>query len=105
MRNMCPNPGCAAVYGLTPQHVGRQFACRKCGIGLVVDVDGLRLSEGTPAVPSPEASDDLASAAQAASAAPRLRRGPLSGAAVLDTLRADPFTYLFGAGTVLAILF
>jgi hypothetical protein len=105
MRNMCPNPGCAAVYGLTPQHVGRQFACRKCGVMLAVDVDGLRLADGAPAAPAETSGDaELAAAASAASAAPRLR-GRLDRAAVLDSVRADPFTFLFGAGTVLAILF
>src|SRR5688572_18974653 len=100
MRNMCPNPGCAAVYGLTPQHVGRQFACRKCGIALAVDLDGLRLAESAPQ-PPPDDSD----LAAAAASAPCLRPSPLGRTAFLDSVRADPLTYLFGAGTVLAILF
>ncbi len=52
MNNICP--GCGAGYNVTPQHVGRQLACKKCGAMLVVKVDGLHLATAEPIVPSAE---------------------------------------------------
>ena len=44
MNNTCPS--CGSVYGVTPQHVGREFSCRKCGASLVVREGGLELAGG-----------------------------------------------------------
>jgi hypothetical protein len=60
MRAFCPNSGCDAVYNLNPQHVGKQFNCRKCGTALAVESDGLRIVTQAgppemPAVPTPAA--------------------------------------------------
>ncbi|HKB34874.1 MAG TPA: hypothetical protein VKD72_00375, partial [Gemmataceae bacterium] len=48
MQNTCPNPTCGAMYNLTPQHVGRSFACKKCGSTLVVSAAGLELAGTQP---------------------------------------------------------
>jgi ribosomal protein S27AE len=64
MNNLCPN--CGAAYNVTPQHVGRQLACKKCGAMLAVKQDGIHLAEAEPIgetvepVPGAEASEDYA---------------------------------------------
>src|SRR5262249_41488900 len=45
MQNTCPS--CGAMYNLTAQHVGRHFACKKCGAALAVGPTGVE-REGGP---------------------------------------------------------
>ncbi len=55
MNNICP--GCGAGYNVTPQHVGRQLACKKCGAMLVVKTDGLHLATAEPVGQAAEPDD------------------------------------------------
>jgi len=96
MQNICPNPGCGAQYNLSPQHVGRQFACRKCGILLSVDAEGLKLAEG--------AASSVAPAPLPPQPAPAPLRSEL-GAHMLGAMNLDVFTWVFGAGAMLVIVF
>lgn len=71
MNNTCPS--CGSVYGVTPQHIGREFKCRKCGAALVVKEEGLQLAGGeTPPAEEQEPFDE--GMGDTAGAAPRSRR-------------------------------
>ncbi len=73
MNNTCPN--CASVYGVGPQHVGRQFNCRKCSAALVVSEDGLQLAgAATQRVGSNEPAEEPENLGDTARVAPRVRR-------------------------------
>ncbi|MFO0807154.1 MAG: DUF4282 domain-containing protein [Gemmataceae bacterium] len=49
MNNTCPT--CGSGYNLTAAHIGRQFACKKCGDTLLVTADGLRSGRNPSSVP------------------------------------------------------
>jgi hypothetical protein len=96
MKNECP--ACGAVYSVTPQHIGRRIACKKCGAGLVVEAEGIELAgaaarsgdvpptyaEGVPA-PLPAPVQPLAGLAPAAEESP-YRRAPAGSSVLVDYL-------------------
>ncbi|MBI1918793.1 MAG: hypothetical protein HYS12_29215 [Planctomycetes bacterium] len=98
MQNTCPNPTCGAMYNLTPQHVGRSFACKKCGSTLVVSAAGLELAGVVPAGTEP--------LVQPVDEDPAPMRRPSSfgvgaGAAFSrfwERIKADTPTWLLGVG-------
>ena len=103
MQNTCPNPGCGAMYNLTSQHVGRSFACKKCGATLVVGDHGLELAGG----------GDAAEPMVASSEDPTPMRRPTrmgSGGAGMafkqfwERVKADSSTWLFGLGAFFTII-
>jgi hypothetical protein len=118
MNNACPQSGCDAIYNLTAQHVGKQFACRKCGTLLFVETEGLRAVDphaphlpeasppaaGRPAAPpgSPVGANDI----------PLVPRRPAQPSAFGLALRSfgrrltdDLSSWLFGAGAFLVVVF
>ena len=107
MNNTCPS--CGSVYGVTPQHVGRQFACRKCGAALAVNEEGLQLAGGAAAPPAEEegAGDTDVDTARVA---PRSRRGRGAGGGFGDYLAFRKMIVpiliqvIFWAGTALFII-
>src|SRR5215467_5117488 len=96
MQNTCPNPTCGAMYNLTPQHIGRSFACKKCGSTLVVTPAGLELAGGGPVGTEPFGEP------MGAEPAPMRRTssfGSSAGAAFSqfwERLKADVPTWLLG---------
>lgn len=106
MNNTCPSPNCGAVYNLTPAHVGRSFVCKKCNSSLIVTAQGLELQ--APAYP-PEPPDvgviEEASPVPRATGRVRSRGGSESLQKLIERLKTDSFTWLFGSGLVLVILF
>jgi len=114
MQNACPNPGCDAVYNLSPQHVGRQFACRKCAAQLFVDSGGLRLTDTNAlrlpdAAPSAEPNPPQRAPAPASSmgqSIPAPSAGPRPHVAgFMGTVMGDLFTWVFGLGALLVVFF
>jgi hypothetical protein len=102
MQGTCPNPGCGAAYTLAAQNVGRQFACRQCGVMLKVEADGLHLAAEpiAAATPAAAAAPTAAAASRAAGAAKAFAKGP-----ALSHLKENLCDWLFGAGAVLVIIF
>jgi hypothetical protein len=98
MDKFCPAPGCGATYNVSQHHVGRRFPCNKCGSPLVITAEGIRL-----AGPAPGAEFALATAIDDEAHVPaRPRRaGPSFWTRVLN----DLFSWLFGVGLFLLILF
>src|SRR5438552_7835799 len=105
MQNTCPNPSCGAMYNLAAAHVGRSFACKKCGSTLLVTAAGLELA-GAPASvqvepigPTPGGED------------PSMRRPPRfsagAGAAFGEfwaKVKADLPTWLLGIGIFFVVV-
>ena len=114
MQNSCPS--CGAMYNLTPQHVGRHFGCKKCGASLSVGPDGLEIEGAAPVQPIgslPElgiADEPLPAPAPAATpvrTGPRSNFGSNFGAffkRLWERIKADPPTWLFGAGAFLVVI-
>src|SRR4051794_37556888 len=117
MNAVCPNPLCGTSYNLTPQHIGRQFVCRKCGSVLAAEADGLHLASETSAAPhaapAPAAGPSAAGYGNPAptAAAPTGGGAGFSGrpafdpSALVQRARTHLFTLLFGAGAFLTIVF
>ena len=100
MNTSCPS--CGTLYSITPQHVGREVSCRKCGSLLVVTSDALQLASASAPSPDDEAEDvDLPMRGRAAPPRPRAAPG------LTDAMGrvADGPTWCFGAGAFLVILF
>jgi hypothetical protein len=111
MNNICPNPGCGAVYNITPQHVGRRLICKKCAAPLLVTDYGLQVEAGAPAgVPPAEGAPFPPHAPELPAAPPPApRRGP-SGpnpfTRFLDWVKGvEVATWLFGVGAFLVIMY
>src|SRR4051794_34468639 len=112
MNAACPNPLCGTSYNLTPQHIGRQFVCRKCGSVLSAETDGLHLASQTAAAPHAAPPPAVGPAAgYGTPAPPAAAGGGFSGRLAFDPnsivrrARAHLFTLLFGAGAFLTIVF
>lgn len=111
MNNLCP--GCQTAYSVQPQHVGRRITCKKCGAGLVVEEDGLRMTSPPPP-PAPPEENPLAAVEPpppVEEPPPRIARPRRSlnlGAVFTEFFQNNRellASTLFGAGTVLVILF
>jgi len=90
MNNTCPS--CGSVYGVSAQHVGRQFNCRKCNAALVVAEDGLQLAgAATQRVDASEAAAEEEHLSDTARVAPRPRRGRTAGGGLGDYLTFRKF--------------
>ncbi len=103
MQNTCPNPNCGAMYNLTAQHVGRSFACKKCGATLVVSASGLEIAGPPPVVEAM----GYPSADEPPLPSRRPRTGPGAGAffaQAWERIRSDAATWVFGAGAFFVIL-
>jgi hypothetical protein len=106
MQNTCPNPGCGAMYNLTPQHVGRSFVCKKCGATLHVTDDGLELA-GTAPAGAPGAESFTPAAEDPTPMRRPTRVGKGAGVFFRDfwgRVRNDVSTWLFGVGAFFAII-
>jgi hypothetical protein len=95
MNNVCPSPGCGAVYQINSHHVGRRLTCKKCAAALVVTDVGLEV-EGADGPPAALAEPVPAGAARGNFwAALRARMHSF----------ADTPTWLFGSGAFLVIFY
>lgn len=106
MNNTCPQPGCGAVYNVTPQHIGRRMNCKRCGTALMVTVDGIQFADALPA------GGPLAAAAaqedEALQQTPSQRLRSLGGGFAFPNIFAklpDLPTWFFGAGAFIVIIF
>ena len=118
MQIACPNSACGAPYTVSQQHLGRQFACRKCGAMIAVDESGARLVSAAMQ-PAGAAAETNANAAWESSSevsdvpaytpAPasmrRTRRRGSTGIPLVDQLLEDPTTLAFAIGSVIVIFF
>ena len=114
MQNTCPNATCGAMYNLTPQHIGRTFACKKCGSTLVVTANGLEIAGGVqPHVDfggaTAAAVEPVVQAAEVEPAPMRSRShfGPGAGAAFgqfWERIKGDLPTWLLGIGIVFVMI-
>ena len=108
MQNVCPNPGCGATYNLGSQHLGRRLTCRQCASTLMVTAAGLQFADAEPAhaplsaipQPTPMYTPSPTPAPLAVESTPRFSRGM-----PMNQLKDQLFTLLFGAGTVLILVF
>src|SRR5262245_53262265 len=110
MNNLCP--GCQTAYSVQPQHVGRRITCKKCGAGLVVEEDGLHMTSPPPPPAPPEENPLTVEAPPPVEeVTPRIVRPrqslDLSAAIRLffQNYGEALSTFLFGAGTLLVIVF
>jgi hypothetical protein len=111
MNNICPNPGCGAVYQIGPQHVGKRLACKKCAAPLVVTDYGLQLDSGVtlPATGVPPPPADAVTIPE--TAPPPARPAAPWAAGAWTRFRtwlgqvADAPTWLFGSGAFLVIVY
>jgi hypothetical protein len=104
MNNVCPNPGCGAVYQISTQHVGKRLACKKCAAPLVVTDYGLQLEGGAAPAAMP---GEFPTAGDGAPLVTTSRRGPGAWTKFRAWMSAvaDPPTWLFGAGAFLVIVY
>ena len=111
MNNLCP--GCQTAYSVQPQHVGRRITCKKCGAGLVVEEDGLHMTSPPPP-PAPPEENPLAAVEATPpveESTPRIvrPRQSLSPSVAIRQFFQNYgealSTILFGAGTLLVIVF
>jgi hypothetical protein len=107
MNNTCPNPGCGAVYNISPDHVGRRFICKKCAAPLVVTDYGLQVEGGPVAaegVSSPAPMPNMGGPPM-----PAYRSGPGGPnplANVLNYVRGiEVSTWLFGFGAFIVLVY
>ncbi len=102
MQNTCPNPTCGAMYNLTSQHIGRSFACKKCGSTLVVTAAGLELAGGGPVGTEPFVEP------MAEESAPWRRTSSFGAEAAFtrfwEHIKADLPTWLFGTSLIIIVL-
>jgi hypothetical protein len=106
MNNTCPNPGCGAVYTISPQHIGARMTCRKCGEALIIGAEGLQFATMTGQPESAAGSGERAPAPAPRKAGWRGRFDLKPYFADLGPRMArlaDTPTWLFGTGAFLII--
>ncbi len=104
MQNTCPNPTCGAMYNLTSQHIGRSFACKKCGSTLVVTATGLELAGAQPVGTEPVV-QPLGEEPSPMRSRPSVGIG--AGAAFAqfwERIKSDASTWLLGVGLFFVVV-
>jgi hypothetical protein len=99
------------MYNLTPQHIGRSFACKKCGATLLVTDEGLELAGGGGGggIGGAGGSEPMVALAEDPTPVRRPTRTGGGAAAVFfqklwERVKADASTWLFGAGAFFTII-